>query len=88
MKRKNEFVLQDVGGESLLIPVGSQVMEINGIITLNETGCYLWELLAEDCSLDELAEAVAERFDVTRAVAKVDVHHFTDEIADMGLLEL
>ena len=47
----------------------------------------MWELLAQDRTLDELASAVAERFDVDAATARADVQAFLDEIARLGLLE-
>lgn len=87
MKRKADFLIQDVGGEKLLVPVGSQVMDMNGLITLNETAACVWELLVENRTVDELAAAVAEEFDVAEERARVDVQTFIDEISRMGLLE-
>ena len=37
MKRKADFMIQKVGGENLLVPLGAQVMDLNGIITMNNT---------------------------------------------------
>ena len=62
-------------------------MDMNGIITLNDTGACVWELLAQERTLDELASAVAERFDVTPERARADVQTFLDEIAKMGMIE-
>jgi hypothetical protein len=87
MKRKSDFILQNVGGETLLVPLGAQVMDLNGLITLNGTAACVWELLAADHSIDELTAAVAERFDVDRETARADVRIFVHEIAKMGLLE-
>jgi hypothetical protein len=87
MKRKADFLRQKVGGESLLVPLGAQVMDLNGIITLNDTASCVWELLAEERSLDELIAAVAERFDVAAEIARGDVRTFVDEITRLGLLE-
>ena len=87
MKRKNDFIMQNVGGENLLVPLGAQVMDLNGLITLNGTAACVWELLAAERSLDELTAAVAERFDVDPETARADVQTFVDEIAKMGLLE-
>jgi hypothetical protein len=80
-------MMQDVGGANLLVPLGAQVMDMNGLITLNETAACVWELLAQERSLDELAAAVAERFDVMLEPARADVQTFVNEIAKMGLLE-
>jgi hypothetical protein len=87
MKRKEEFMLQDVGGENLLVPLGRQVMDLNGIVVLNETGRFIWELLARERSDGELASAVAGRFDVDAGRADADVKAFLGEISRIGLLE-
>ena len=87
MKRKNDFIMQDVGGENLLVPLGAQVMDLNGLITLNSTAACVWELLAAERSLDELTAAVAERFDIDPETARADVQIFVHEIAKIGLLE-
>ncbi len=87
MKRKSNFMMQDVGGENLLVPLGSQVMDLNGIITLNDTAACVWEFLGQERSLDELSGAVAEQFDVDPERARADVQKFLDDLARLGLLE-
>jgi len=87
MKRKADFVMENVGGEYLLVPLGAQVMDLNGIITLNATGSYLWELLAEDRTAAALAAALADRFDTTPEGARTDVEAFLTQIGELGMLE-
>lgn len=87
MKRKVDFMMQNIGGENLLLPLGAQVMDMNGLVTLNDTAGFVWELLAHERSLDELTTAVAERFDVIPERAHADVRAFVDEITRLGLLE-
>ena len=87
MKRKLDVMMQNVAGENLLVPLGAQVMDLNGLFTLNDTAACVWELLAQERTLDELAAAVAKRFDVAAEIARADVQTFVDEIARMGLLE-
>ncbi len=87
MKRKEDFLMQVVGGENLLVPLGAQVVKMNGLLVLNATARCVWDLLAEDRSLDELAAAVAAQFDVDNARARTDVQTFLDEISRLGLLQ-
>ena len=80
-------MMQNIGGENLLVPLGAQVMDLNGLIILNDTAACAWELLAEERMLDELAVAVAEQFDVAAEIARADLRIFVDEITRLGLLE-
>jgi len=65
MKQKDHFILQNVGGEYLLVPVGQRVVDLNGIITLNPTGHLVWKLLAEHRSMEELVAYRVEHFILT-----------------------
>lgn len=87
MKRKEEFLLRKVGGQDLLVPIGAKVMDMNCLIALNATGRCVWELLAEDRSVEDLAAEIAERFDIEKARARADVQAFLDDMGRFGLLE-
>ena len=87
MKRKDDFAIANVDGEWLMVPLGAQVMDMNGIVILNDTGACVWNLLAEERTTDELAAAVAAEFEVDAATARRDVQAFLDEIARLGIIE-
>ena len=56
MKLKDGFVLRQIAGEYVAIPSGEQV-DLNRMITLNGTGAFLWERLAQDTTAQALEEA-------------------------------
>jgi len=87
VKRKDDFIMQNVGGENLLVPLGAQMRDMNGLVILNDTGICVWELLAAERTLDELATAVAEQFEVDEVIARGDVQAFLQEIARLGMVE-
>ncbi len=86
MKRKESFMLQAIGGENLLVPLGAQVVDTNGLVLLNPTGRVVWDLLAEEQSVDRLAAALVDQFDVDLECARTDVQMFLQEISQIGLL--
>jgi hypothetical protein len=88
MKRKDDFLLENVGGQDLLIPLGSKVLDTNGMVMLNPTARFIWELLAEDRSLEELVAAVVEQFDVGADRAGADVRAFVHHLAQQGWIDL
>ncbi len=87
MKRKRDVLLHKVGDEDLLVPLGSKIVDLNGFLILNATGSYVWEQLAEDRSVADLATVVSDRFDVDRDCALRDVQTFVDELTRFALLE-
>ena len=42
MNVKLDFVLREIAGETLLVPAGKTALDLNGMLTLNETGAALW----------------------------------------------
>lgn len=86
MIRKENFLLQTVGGEHLLVPLGSQVMDTNGIITLNETAAFIWGQLKIERTEGELAAALVEKFNVDEETAAADVSSFVLTMQQNGLL--
>jgi len=87
MKRSGDFLLQNVGGQDLLVPLGAKVMDMNALITLNATGRCVWELLAEDRSVEYLVAEVVKQFDIRVERAHADVQAFLDDLERLGLLE-
>lgn len=85
MKLKNGFVLRTVAGETVVIPSGDD-MDLNVMITLNETGRFLWEQLQEDKSLEQLVDATTAEYDVSREDAKKYIEEFVKKLDDNGFL--
>ena len=87
MKRKDDFAMQNVGGENILVPLGAQVIDLNGLVTLNDTAAYLWELLSENRTIEELVICLTDEFNIDKNTADKDVKKFLAEINKIGLLE-
>ena len=73
---KQGFVKRTIAGETLLVPVGATTREFNGMIMLNETGSYLWDLLAEARSREQLIEEMQKEFDAAAEEIGADVDEF------------
>ena len=70
-----DFTIQKVGASYLAVPVGETSKHFHGMIRLNETGAFLWKLMAEkDITEDELVEALLAEYDVEHEIAERDVH--------------
>lgn len=87
MKIKNGFLLRQVGGNSVVVPVGAQSVDFRCLITLNEVGAFLWKKLEQDCSSADLVEALLGEYDVTADIAGADVERFVASLREKGLLD-
>ncbi|MBU0609115.1 MAG: PqqD family protein [Armatimonadetes bacterium] len=87
MKVKDGFLLREIAGEHIVVPIGERVVDLNGLLTLNATARVLWEELATEQTEDDLVEALTERFEVSPEVARTDVSDFIGLLAEKGLLD-
>ena len=39
-----DYILREIAGETILVPTGASADHFNGMLTLNETSRFLWEL--------------------------------------------
>ena len=87
MKIKEGFLLRQVGGNNVVVPVGAQAVDFRCIITLNEVGAFLWQKLAVDSTVADLVAALLAEYDVTAAIATADVERFAASLREKNLLD-
>ena len=85
MKLKEGFILREVAGQTVVLPTGDE-LNLNMMITLNETGKFLWERLESDTDEAALVAALLAEYDVDEAVAKGAVSGFVAKLYDNGFL--
>lgn len=87
MKLKGEFVLREVAGEIIVIPVGKTALNFNGMICINAVSAVIWKGLQEEKSKEEILESILREFDVSRVTAKEDLDAFLRQLGENDLLE-
>ena len=89
MKIKDGFVLEEVGGEYLAVAVGALAGDFNGMVRLNSTGAFLWNLLNENnLTLDELVGEVVKAYEgVTADDVLPGVVAFEEKLRAAGIIE-
>ena len=88
MRVDKEFVLREIAGDYVIIPTGKTVLSFNGLISVNEIGAFLWELLQEETTIEELVAAVLKEYEVDEKTAREDIEEFIDRLAAGNVLEL
>lgn len=87
MKIKDGFLLRQVAGVNMVIPIGQASVNFNAMITLNDSGTFLWNCLEDDLSADELIKKMLDEYEVDSATAKSDVYEFIDRLKQADILE-
>ena len=85
MKLKDGFILRSVAGETVVLPAAG-VTDFDMMITLNETGKFLWERLEVGTEETDLVMALLAEYDVTEEVAASSVAAFVARLKELDFL--
>ena len=86
MQLKDGFILRTVAGEHVVVPSGED-LDLNMMITLNETGKLLWENLAKGAEQEELVAALLQEYNVEEQTAEAHVVRFVEKLRKNGFLK-
>lgn len=88
MKIKEGYIMREVAGNNIIIPLGEERTQFNGVMTLSGSGAFLWKKLEGGVSDEnELVAAVLEEYEIDESTAKSDVHNFVEAVKEKGLME-
>ena len=86
MKIAEGFILKNIAGTNVVVPVGTNSVSFKAVITLNETGAFLWNQLENDITEVDLLKAMLSEYAVDEATAKADITEFIDNLKKANLL--
>lgn len=87
MKIKDGYLLREVAGSHIVVPIGEGTMDFSGVISLNGVGAFLWDNMEKDTTEEELLKAVLSEYDVDEAVAKADIKEFIEKLRGADLVD-
>jgi Coenzyme PQQ synthesis protein D (PqqD) len=80
--RTSELSARAISGETIILDLrSSRYLSVTGV------GTRIVELLAQDRTMDELVDTLADEYEAPRAVVRVDAEKFVARLGDAGLIE-
>jgi len=87
MKIKKGFILKSVSDKFIVVPVGEEAVNFNGLMTLNKSGKLLFEALQQESTIESLTDLVMEKYEIDQRTAKIDVESFVKKLKDKHIIE-
>ena len=87
MKLKKNFVLRQVAGAWVVLPLGAETVNFSGMLQLNDSGAMLWRVLEQGGDQEALVNALLGEYDVTREQAEADVQEFLAKLTQAGCMQ-
>lgn len=79
-KLKPRFVTREVGNEMVLVPIETNVANMNELFTMNGTACFIWNSINDSNTVDDIVNLLVQEFDIDSSTALADLNDFTESI--------
>ena len=84
---KGTYVLRQIAGEYLAVPISNEAGEDANIVILNPVSQIIWDKLENGATFDEILSVVTTEFDVSKEEATADIQEFLDGLEKANLLK-
>ena len=87
MKLHPDFVLREIADSYIVVPICENADRLHGVLSLSDTGAFLWKQLQSDQTVDSLVSALTAEYDVSADRAREGVEKFLLSIKEIGCLD-
>lgn len=88
MKISKEFILREIAGEYILVPVGKTALTFNGLVTVNEVGALIWGMLEKGSDVSTIVNGILDEYDVDEQTATADVLEFISYLKSNNIMTI
>ena len=87
MKIADGLFLKKIADSFVVVPTGGNVVDFTAMITINETGAFIWELLKNDADMDYVVTEMCKQYDIDSETALSDATEFLQVLENNKVLE-
>jgi hypothetical protein len=87
-RKKDDIVTRRIAGETLLVPIRSQVADMRNIFALtHSTAEFIWQQLDGKQNLQHIHQGILDNFQVENQQALSDLREFISRLLEAGIIE-
>jgi hypothetical protein len=86
IKLKPGYVMRKIANSDIVIPIGNNIADFNGLITLNETAAFLFKLINEGSNIPDMVNALISKYNINHELASNDVEDFVSQLKKAEML--
>lgn len=81
MRQKHGLVTEKMTDGLMIVPTEGE--DIGRMLSIADgSGCFVWNLLENDVTFDEIADALTKEYGISHKTAECDLKEFLDTIKD------
>lgn len=85
-KRSDNVVSRELGGQTVLIPIQQQGIDVQSIYALNGTAEDVWEMLAAPSTLEAIVAKMAEEYNASGDLIRNDIVTLLNEMVEENVV--
>lgn len=86
---KEQFIVNNIDGDAIVMARGSAALTFNGILVLNESCGVLCEHIKDKAmSIDDMADLLKQKYSIDKQVAIQDVEICIKKMLEQGILDI
>lgn len=86
MKIVEGYILKNIADSYVVVPIGSRSVDFSSIISVNDTGAFIWKQLETETTPEKILKNMLEQYDVSEEQAKADIDAFIKKLQEAELL--
>lgn len=85
MKIKDGYIVRKIGTKYYAVSA-ARAAEGGGMIALNETGAFIWDLLKEETTVEAVANALIAKYEIDAETATKDTEAYICMLKEAGAI--
>lgn len=86
MKLHENYIIYNMSGECVLVPVGKAAKGFHGMLRANRSAGVVLNCLKEETTLEAIVDVLAARYDASREELTEAAQELLDELRELGAL--
>ena len=89
MKLAENYMLREIAGNYVVIPVGQNVVDYKGMLHLNSTGAFICQCLENDTTREDILSKLYVEYEAEEAdkpIIDADLDDFLENAKSIGLI--
>ena len=87
MKLNGKYKLRKVSDTYVVVKLGGGSLNLSKLITINETGAFIFNKLKEETTMDELVDAIVAEYDIDEAGARSAAETYVNKLVELDIVE-
>ena len=79
--------MREIAGEYVLVPIGKRALTFQGLVTMNEVGALIWEMMEKESDIDQIVSGILDEYEVDEQTERKDVLDFIGFLKDCQIIE-